>query len=332
MRVPQYYFNFKCIADKCRHSCCVGWEIDVDERTLARYRALPAEKGNEILQSIAESEDGAHFRLCDDERCPHLDEKGLCRIITALGEGYLCDICREHPRYYGIGADGLDGGLGLACPEAARIILGQVGLPDFVTVEGSPSYTATDPYAAKAHELRDFLYSIIYYSDDALSMRSKFSAFAAFADDVAFSTVSGIAITAKPDTDLCDESIPDGYVSELVSVFCECEALNEEWEKRLGEARLVNEGELENGILKNGDEYRALLFYFTHRYLRECIEDMSAAGRIMLARCSADLIFLIACTYGERDALERAAVLFSKNVEYSTDNVDLLIDLLASNI
>ena len=326
--VPDYYLKFKCIADKCTDSCCIGWEIDIDDRTMAKYAAL----GGDFGEKIREITQHGVFPLGENGRCAFLDDNGLCRIISAVGEGYLCDICREHPRYYGIGADGLDGGLGLACPEAARIILGQVGLPDFVTVEGSPSYTATDPYAAKAHELRDFLYSIIYYSDDALSMRSKFSAFAAFADDVAFSTVSGIAITAKPDTDLCDESIPDGYVSELVSVFCECEALNEEWEKRLGEARLVNEGELENGILKNGDEYRALLFYFTHRYLRECIEDMSAAGRIMLARCSADLIFLIACTYGERDALERAAVLFSKNVEYSTDNVDLLIDLLASNI
>ena len=328
IRVPKYFLDFKCIADKCLDSCCIGWEIDIDDEARAKYASLGGEIGKEITEKTVHG----YFPLAKNGRCAFLDECGLCRIICAVGDEYLCDICREHPRYYGIGADGLDGGLGLACPEAARIILGQVGLPDFVTVEGSPSYTATDPYAAKAHELRDFLYSIIYYSDDALSVRSKFSAFAAFADDVAFSTVSGIAITAKPDTDLCDESIPDGYVSELVSVFCECEALNEEWEKRLGEARLVNEGELENEILKNGDEYRALLFYFTHRYLRECIEDMSAAGRIMLARCSADLIFLIACTYGERDALERAAVLFSKNVEYSTDNVDMLTNLLASNI
>ena len=50
MRVPRYYSDFKCIADKCRHSCCVGWEIDVDERTLVRYRAWPAEQGSEILQ------------------------------------------------------------------------------------------------------------------------------------------------------------------------------------------------------------------------------------------------------------------------------------------
>ena len=30
---PDYYNKFSCIADKCRHSCCVGWEIDIDENT-----------------------------------------------------------------------------------------------------------------------------------------------------------------------------------------------------------------------------------------------------------------------------------------------------------
>ena len=85
MRVPAYFFNFKCIADRCRHSCCVGWEIDVDERTLARYRALHGEMGDTVRESIEETKDGAHFRLCAQERCPHLDEKGLCRIISTLG-------------------------------------------------------------------------------------------------------------------------------------------------------------------------------------------------------------------------------------------------------
>ncbi len=31
---PRYYKKFKCSADKCDHSCCVGREIDVDETAL----------------------------------------------------------------------------------------------------------------------------------------------------------------------------------------------------------------------------------------------------------------------------------------------------------
>ena len=32
---PNYYMNFKCIADKCRHTCCAGWEIEIDDETLS---------------------------------------------------------------------------------------------------------------------------------------------------------------------------------------------------------------------------------------------------------------------------------------------------------
>ena len=31
LRVPEYYNEFECIADKCTDSCCRGWEVDVDE-------------------------------------------------------------------------------------------------------------------------------------------------------------------------------------------------------------------------------------------------------------------------------------------------------------
>ena len=33
---PDYYSQFKCIADQCRHTCCVGWEIEVDDEGLER--------------------------------------------------------------------------------------------------------------------------------------------------------------------------------------------------------------------------------------------------------------------------------------------------------
>lgn len=122
LSAPIYYKNFKCIADKCQHSCCIGWEIDVDEATMKKYAALSDGYGKEIIKSI-DICDTSHFRPERDERCPHLDEKGLCRIITALGEEYLCDICREHPRFYHTTLHGREVGLGMACEAACRLIL-----------------------------------------------------------------------------------------------------------------------------------------------------------------------------------------------------------------
>ena len=41
--VPAYYPLFHCLMNRCRHSCCVGWEIDIDENTYQKYAALDAD-------------------------------------------------------------------------------------------------------------------------------------------------------------------------------------------------------------------------------------------------------------------------------------------------
>ena len=118
---PAYYKQFTCIADKCEHSCCVGWEIDIDADTLAKYRCMHNGYGAVIASSIS-MEGDPHFRLAENDRCPHLDDRGLCKIILQMGEGYLCDICREHPRFYNF-TSVAEVGIGMSCPEAARVIL-----------------------------------------------------------------------------------------------------------------------------------------------------------------------------------------------------------------
>lgn len=38
---PSYYTAFRCIGGACGDNCCIGWEIEIDARTLAAYRVLP---------------------------------------------------------------------------------------------------------------------------------------------------------------------------------------------------------------------------------------------------------------------------------------------------
>ncbi len=118
---PNYYHKFNCIADRCRHSCCVGWEIDIDAETMARYEAIETPMGDTIRKHI-EGED-PHFILGPGDRCPFLQEDGLCELIIECGENVLCDICRLHPRFRNFYENAVETGLGLCCEEAARIIL-----------------------------------------------------------------------------------------------------------------------------------------------------------------------------------------------------------------
>ena len=120
---PSYYKKFKCIADKCKNSCCVGWEIDVDAETDAFYQSVGGELGKRLAENIDRSGEIPHFKLCDGERCPFLNKNGLCDVITELGEGALCQICADHPRYRNFYSDRTEIGLGLCCEAAAELIL-----------------------------------------------------------------------------------------------------------------------------------------------------------------------------------------------------------------
>ena len=52
---PKYYGEFVCIADKCRHSCCIGWEIDIDDKTKNKYDSLSCIYSKKIAESIDEN-------------------------------------------------------------------------------------------------------------------------------------------------------------------------------------------------------------------------------------------------------------------------------------
>ncbi len=172
---PSYYKDFSCIADKCKNSCCVGWEIDIDENTIRKYSELSGGYAEKIKSSIT-GKSVPHFKLCKNAKCPHLDGRGLCKIITELGENYLCDICREHPRFYLDTAKGKEVGLGMSCEEACRIILSYDGYDIFDVIdelEDEPCVCDFD-----ATEMRTEIYKILSNRTVSYSERlNKISAF-----------------------------------------------------------------------------------------------------------------------------------------------------------
>ncbi len=120
---PDFYPAFRCRAAECLHSCCRGWEIDVDQDSAELYRQLPGALGEALRAALFENEESWHFRLDGEERCPFLQKDGLCRLIRELGEEALCDICALHPRFFQeIGEDEL-WGLGLSCEAVTALLL-----------------------------------------------------------------------------------------------------------------------------------------------------------------------------------------------------------------
>lgn len=112
---PDYCHAFRCKGAECVHTCCAGWVIGIDADSLKRF-----EKDPEVSGKI---KDGC-FVLRADGRCPFLRDDNLCEMIITHGEDYLCDICREHPRFYNEFNDHTEAGIGLVCEEACRLVLG----------------------------------------------------------------------------------------------------------------------------------------------------------------------------------------------------------------
>ena len=120
---PNYYKNFKCIAEKCKNNCCkAGWEIDIDDDTSKLYKSINSDFGKKLNANIDYS-DPAHFLLNKEGICPFLNNENLCEIYINLGEDSMCQICKDHPRYYEWFSCVKECGIGLCCEEAARIIL-----------------------------------------------------------------------------------------------------------------------------------------------------------------------------------------------------------------
>ena len=124
---PDFYERFRCRASACRHSCCRGWEIDIDENTLELYQSLSGEWREKMDAAIVCDDSGAHFRLTEDERCPFLQQDGLCELICAFGEDALCDICALHPRFYELVGSYELAGLGLSCEAVCDLLLAEEG-------------------------------------------------------------------------------------------------------------------------------------------------------------------------------------------------------------
>lgn len=106
--IPVFYQNFHCLAQACRDSCCIDWSIAFDKKDYLRLRRLDAspalrerlERGVRRVKK-GERTDSLYGKFTlesNNERCPFLDEDGLCAIQRSCGHSALPDVCTTYPR------------------------------------------------------------------------------------------------------------------------------------------------------------------------------------------------------------------------------------------
>lgn len=157
LRVPDYYGDFECTAGWCKDSCCIGWEINIDEETAEYYESVPGEFGDRLHTAMYENEDGdISFRLGKKKRCPFLNGENLCDICIHLGEELLSEVCTEYPRFSLWYADVQQKCLSLSCEEAGRILFSKEEPVEFVEMELPGEVEFEDEYFDEGVNEEDF--------------------------------------------------------------------------------------------------------------------------------------------------------------------------------
>ena len=129
---PDYYKDFSCIAGACPDTCCAGWQIVIDDKSLKKYKHVKGAFRGRLHNDIDWKEQV--FRQYD-RRCAFLNDDNLCDIYSGIGKRMLCDTCRKYPRHIEEFEGLREYSLSLSCPEAARILLGCEKKVTFQTAE-----------------------------------------------------------------------------------------------------------------------------------------------------------------------------------------------------
>lgn len=286
--VPSYYAKFSCIASRCRHNCCIGWEINVDSDAYSNYLNVEGEFGKLLKQNIVGGK-YPHFKMQKGGRCPFLNKDNLCEIIINLGEDSLCQICKLHPRFINYFENRAEVGLGLCCEEAARLILTN---KDKVEIVNSTEETAF-------LKLRKKIF-------DALQNR----------------TVS-IEVRMENALNVLGAKYVEQTPRELYDIYKTLERLDSGWDAEL-DRLLVSEQYPLNDFDIIAEQ---MLVYFVYRHFSESLEDGLFVERLAFAILSYNCIKEICKSY-KTISIEKIidiARMYSAEIEYSDENLQKIL-------
>lgn len=308
---PDYYPEFACIADRCRHSCCIGWEIDIDPASYARYQKIPGEAGEKLRSRIEMGEDAPHFRLGEGDRCPFLNDRGLCEMILELGEEQLGQICTDHPRFRNYFSHRTEVGLGLCCEAAGELILRRQSPMTLIELEDDGLSGEPEGEENSLLELREQLFAVL--QDREWPMADRLEHLLA----------------------LCGAALPDRSPAVWAADYLALERLDEGWTallEGLAEQKTFDVPQLHTPEWEIAWEQLAV--YFLFRHLTAALEDGDVSTKAAFVALSVTILTALCAGRLERAGrieladLVELARMYSGEIEYSEENLQTLFDLL----
>lgn len=355
IRMPDYYKQFHCIADRCQHTCCAGgWEIGVDDQTYDDYCEVGGEFGKRLMRSI-KKDDHPHF-LMKHGKCPFLGKDHLCEIYKQLGEESLGTVCTEYPRFDVEYEETREKSLSLSCEEVGRLLFSRKDKITFLEQE----LKGTEPFAHHKNteaivKARDYCISLL--QDRKSNLKTRLLSILEFG-------VSVQNLLNDNGFDKVDQAITEHAKKEIIhtrklankerhalfqkrmDLMMEMEVMEEEWIQQMNNVMRAfyssDQYERTSAMFSEymdgrEHEYEHLLVYFIYRYLVKAVEDDEFLNRLkfcvvcyLTIRDMDRMRFLIqGMSFTMEDRIDTARI-FSKQVEHSQKSMEYLLEKVAN--
>ena len=362
--IPHYYKRFRCIASECPDTCCAGWAIMIDDKTLKKYKKIRGTFGRKVRASVNWKEKSFRQRK---GRCAFLNRENLCDLyLEGGGQRAFCRTCRTYPRHIEEFEGLREISLSLSCPAAADLILNCTEPVRFLHAEDEKK---EEPYEdfdfflfTKLEDARSLILRIL--QDRAHPFRIRAAAALALSHDLQqridknalceadslFDRYSSPGMWTWFEARLSALEHGDGLAEKrraaeaaLFSILDRLEALRADWKPYLTEARRTlknapafqTEEERSFSELFTEETAEQLLVYFVFTYFCGAVYNADAYGKMKFSL--AGMILIRELVRAEwirnpditREALLRTAWRYAREVEHSDKNKFLMEELLA---
>ena len=314
-RVPDYYESFQCWAGACPHSCCIGWEVVVDEDTALRYAQETGPLGERLRAALRRDEEGDLCFPLRGGRCPFLDGENLCEIHRELGEAATSATCREHPRFTEEYGPFREISLAASCPAANALLLGSREPLTFQEWETPEAAETGDPWLEPLLAVRTRMLALL--EDRTRPLRRRLNAILALAqaaqpllDRDRGELLPNLAAEWRPAV----ESVPPGpgLFPAAQRFLAELECLEPDWRA------LLHQSEAAAPVPTDEAPLERIAAYFLFRQILKTVNDGDLLSRTSLCVFAVLTVERISAICGLPEALRR----FSREVEHDSDNLE----------
>lgn len=302
---PTFYKDFKCIAGACPDSCCQGWEVDADEKSLEFYKTLdPTLEIKQRIDSVLDKDefDNVIFTLAPKKRCPFLNDENLCDMHIAIGGEHTPLTCQNFPRFFYDFGGTREIGVSFSCPVASDMMYEldcfefeeeiNADLPSLNDIDAQLYFTLV--------KARKDAYSIVKDRSKPINQR----------------LVELLEMTKALQEDIDDYQEGTEEIS-FVDVFKNPELINPQWEQKVN---APNFKPVANSVANEN-----IAMYFLYKYFLQAVYD-----RDVLSKAKMALIGVLVHTYFGEDSW--TIHLWSKETEHSQYNMDRYKELLKTAI